>query len=401
MKEMILCKYGEIVLKGLNRHYFEKVLERDVCSRFAGGRYGKFKIHQAQSTMYIQPQEEGCDIDGAFFEAKHVFGFTGVARAAVAEKDIEDLKRVTREYIPAFLEGKKTFKVEAKRSDKLFPLKSPEICNEIGAVILQACPWIRVDVHNPDITVRAEIRESFAAIHAGQEKGAGGIPYGSGGKAMLLLSGGIDSPVAGQMAAKRGLTLEAVHFESIPYTSELALDKVLRLASKLAEYTGKVTVNVVSLTDIQMKIKKSCNEEYFTLLLRRSMMRIAQRIARMRKAGALVTGESVGQVASQTLPALTVTNEVCKIPVLRPLICSDKDEIVTYARKIDTFDISIEPYEDCCTVFTPKHPKTKPELEKVLAEEAKADLAEEETAAVKKLRRFTVKKDNNITEEIK
>lgn len=401
MKEIILCKFGEIVLKGLNRSYFEHVLERDLRSRFESGRYGKFKIYSAQSTSYLIPEEDNCDLDGAEDEVMHVFGFNGIARGVTAEKNIESIIATAKEYLPDRLSGYKTFKVEAKRSDKNFPQKSPEICAEVGGAALSCVPGIRVDVKNPEIVVRVEIREKFAVIHAGQKKGAGGIPYGSGGKCMLLLSGGIDSPVAGQMAAKRGLTLEAVHFESIPYTSELALDKVLRLASAVSRYTGKITVNVISLTDIQMRLRAKCKEEYFTILLRRSMMRLAQRTARARKAGALVTGESVGQVASQTLGALTATGEVCSLPVLRPLICSDKDEIVTYARKIDTFDISIEPYEDCCTIFTPKHPKTSPVIETVREEEKKADLAELEDAAYRAMRRFTVRPYDEITEEKK
>ena len=373
IKEILLCKYGEIVLKGANRKYFEDMLCREMKKRAVC--YGKFDIYRAQSTIYIEPMNDDADLDGMFAAAGKVFGIVAISRAAVCEKNMEDISRTAAEYVPAFLEGKKTFKVEAKRSDKSFALDSMAISREIGGVILDACPRIRVDVHQPDVIVKVEIREFGAYISAGQFKGAGGMPVGTNGRGLLLLSGGIDSPVAGYMMAKRGVRLDAVHFESFPYTSERAREKVLELARIVSEYAGDIYVHVVSLTHIQEELVKACEEDYFTLLLRRYMMTIAERIANMKGCTALITGESLGQVASQTMQALGVTDAAVSLPVFRPCIGMDKEEIVTIARKIDTFETSIQPYEDCCTVFTPKHPKTKPELEKVLVQENKLDFA--------------------------
>ncbi len=369
MKELLLCKYGEIVLKGANRKFFEDSLCREL--RHRAKMYGNFDIYRSQSTIYISPLNEDADMDGMFSTARRVFGIVAVARCAVAEKNIEDISRVAREYLPPMLAGKRSFKVVGKRSDKSFPLGSMEVAAEIGGVILDTMPHLKVDVHNPEIEVRVEIREFGAYIHAGHFSGAGGMPVGTNGKAMLLLSGGIDSPVAGYMIAKRGVRLEAVHFESFPYTSERARQKVLDLAKIVSEYSGTIPVHIVSLTHIQEELVKHCNEDYFTLLLRRYMMKIATILAERRDCGALVTGESLGQVASQTMKALAVTDCMADRPVFRPCIGMDKEEIVQIARKIDTFETSILPFEDCCTVFTPKHPKTKPDPEKVAAEEAK------------------------------
>lgn len=369
MKEILLCKYGEIVLKGANRKYFEDTLCRELKRK--ARRHGEFDIYRAQSTIYIEPKNENIDFEGMFESACKVFGITSVCRCAIAEKSLDDIARVVREYIPQFLSGKKSFKVECKRSDKSFPLNSIELAREMGGVVLSTLPRLKVDVHNPDETVVIEIREFGAYIHAGRFKGAGGMPVGTNGKAMLLLSGGIDSPVAGHMIAKRGVKLEAVHFESFPYTSERAKEKVLELAKIVSEYAGDIDVHVVSLTKIQEEIAKNCNEDYFTLLLRRYMMAIATKIAHKRGCGALITGESIGQVASQTMPAIGVTDCMSDLPVFRPCIGLDKEEIIQIARKIGTFDTSILPFEDCCTVFTPKHPKTRPELGKVEDEERK------------------------------
>ena len=372
MKEILLCKYGESVLKGANKRYFEDSLCKAL--RIRAKKYGNFDIIRAQSIIYVEPQDDFADIDGMFDAAMKTFGIVAVGRAAVCEKNLDDIKRVTREYIPQFLEGKKSFKVEGKRSDKTFPLNSMELSELLGGEILEATNGrIKVDVRKPEITVKVEIRERAAYVHAGQFRGAGGLPVGSGGHGMLLLSGGIDSPVAGYMMAKRGLRVEAVHFESFPYTSEMARDKVIRLARTVAEYTGDIYVHVVSLTKIQEEIAKHCEEDYFTLLLRRYMMTIASRIAGDHDSKCLITGESLGQVASQTMEAIAVTDNASTLPVFRPCIGMDKEEIVEIARKIGTFDISIEPYEDCCTVFTPRHPRTKPVLEKVLREEQKLD----------------------------
>ena len=369
-REILLCKYGEIVLKGANRKYFEDTLAREIKRRARA--YGDFDVRREQSTLYIEPKNDEADFDGLFLSVQKVFGIVTVARAAVCDKNIDEIRRVAAEYIPQFLEGKKTFKVEGKRSDKAFPLDSPALAREIGATILSAAR-VKVDVHNPDVVVRVEIRDFGACISAGAYKGACGMPISTNGKGLLLLSGGIDSPVAGYMMAKRGVTIEAVHFESFPYTSERAREKVLELASILAEYAGEVKVHVISLTHIQEELVKACQEDYFTLLLRRYMMTLAERVAKRRGCMALITGESLGQVASQTMQALGVTDNAVSLPVFRPCIGMDKEEIITISRKMGAFETSILPYEDCCTVFTPKHPKTKPELEKVLAEEQKLD----------------------------
>ena len=371
IKEILLCKYGEIVLKGANRRSFEDQLAKEL--RIRASRHGHFEINRAQSTVFIEPKDESADLEGMFDAARKVFGIVAVGRAAVAEKSMESIEAVTREYIPSFLRDKKTFKVEAKRSDKAFALGSPEISREIGGVILSCCPWMRVDVHEPEVTVRVEVREHSAYIHAGQFKAAGGLPVGTNGKGMLLLSGGIDSPVVGFMMAKRGVRLDAIHFESFPYTSERAREKVLELAKIVAQYSGPINVHIISLTHIQEELVRACEEDYFTLLLRRYMMALADRLAKDEDCQALITGESLGQVASQTIQAIGVTDPMTTLPVFRPCIGMDKEEIVQISRKIGAFATSILPYEDCCTVFTPRHPRTKPVLEKVVAQEEKLD----------------------------
>lgn len=369
MKEIILCKYGEIVLKGANRRYFEETLVKEM--RYRAANFGKFQITNVQSTMTIEPMDDFADLDGMYEAARRLFGIAAVGRAAVAEKNMDSIKEIAKAYLPQFLEGKRTFKVEAKRSDKTFPLASPEISREVGGAVLSACPRLKVDVHNPDVTVRVEVRDRAAYVHAGQLPGAGGLPVGTNGKGLLLLSGGIDSPVAGWMMAKRGVRLEALYFESIPYTSEQARQKVLDLAALVARWSGSIMVHVISLTHIQEELVRNCDEEYFTLLLRRYMMQLANMVAKKQDCQALITGESLGQVASQTMQALNVTNAVAEFPVFRPVIGMDKEEIVQIARRIDTFETSILPFEDCCTVFTPKHPKTRPVLEKVIEQEQK------------------------------
>lgn len=371
MKEVLLCKYGELILKGANKSYFENLLLKELRTRVK--RAGEFDISSAQSTIYIEPKDDFADIELALECAKKVFGIVSIDRAVVVEKDLGAIKAAAKEYLPQFLVGAKTFKADARRSDKTFPLKSPELMREVGGAVLEACPRLKVDVHNPDVTVRVEIRERGAYVHAGGVKGAGGMPLGSSGKGLLLLSGGIDSPVAGYMIAKRGVTLEALHFESFPYTSERAKEKVLELARLLCEYTTQIKVHVISLTHIQEELRRACDEDYFTLLLRRYMMTLAERVARRNHCHALITGESLAQVASQTMRAIEVTDNAVNMPVYRPCIGLDKEEIITIARKIDTFETSILPYEDCCTVFTPRHPKTRPELERVLEEEGKLD----------------------------
>lgn len=372
ISEVILCKYGEVILKGANRHSFEAALIKEIRRRACP--YGLFDIYGKQSTVFIVPKNAECDIDGMYEAAKRVFGIVGVNRAAVCEKNMESIKAVAREYLPSKLFGKRTFKVDAKRSDKRFPLKSPEISSEIGGVILSSVRGIKVDVHNPDVTVTVEVRDEYAYIRAGQEPGAGGLPPRSAGRGLLLLSGGIDSPVAGLMMAKRGMEIEALHFESFPYTSERALEKVMDLAQLMCEYTSKMYVHTISLTHIQEEIRDKCVEDYFTVLLRIFMMRLSERLALEYKCSALITGESLGQVASQTLGALGVTDAEVSIPVFRPCIGLDKEEIITYARRYGTLETSILPYEDCCTVFTPRHPKTQPRRELVYQELAKLDV---------------------------
>lgn len=363
MKEIILIKNGELALKGLNRRTFEDMLVKNMRRRLES--IGKFKFTIAQSTIVAEPEDETVDLDEAVERIGKIFGIAGFSRAAAVEKDMETILRSAEEYLAPQLLTVRSFKVEAKRSDKKFPMTSPEICRETGGYLLRKFPHLEVDVHNPDIVVTVEIRDTSAYIHGKQIKGAGGMPTGSAGRAALLISGGIDSPVAGYMMAKRGLELMAVHFASPPYTSERAEQKVHSLLKQVSKYSGRIALFVVPFTETQELIKDNCPEEIFTVIMRRMMMRVAQKIAAKEHAGALITGESVGQVASQTMQAIACTDSVCEIPVFRPLIGMDKDEVVAISRKIETFDISILPYEDCCTVFTPKHPRTRPTIDYV------------------------------------
>ncbi len=363
MKEIILAKFGEIVLKGLNKNNFEDALLRNVKRRLK--RLGKFDYWKAQSTLYIKPLDDEIDVDEVVDRVKKVFGIAKVARAISVPKEWSEITNAVSTYLDDALTCANTFKVKAKRADKKFPMGSPEICMELGGYILDNYPHLSVDVHNPDVVVNVEIREN-AFIHAGSEDAAGGIPVGTSGRAMLLLSGGIDSPVAGYMMAKRGVALSAIHFESPPYTSERARLKVEKLASLMAHYCGAINFHCVPFTEIQEVLREQAPEELFTILMRRLMMEVAQRICEKEDISALVTGESLGQVASQTMGAMVCTDNACRMPVFRPLIGMDKSEIVAISRKINTFETSIEPYEDCCTVFTPKHPKTKPVLRDVI-----------------------------------
>lgn len=371
MKEIILAKCGELVLKGLNRMSFEKTLVKNI--KRAISPFGEFNITVAQSTVYID-KEDFSDIDEVFEKVKKVFGIASLCKVAVCEKNIEEIKKKALEYSKEKLESVKTFKVAAKRSDKRFSMNSPEICREVGGYLLENVNGLKVDVHAPQAIITVEVRDFGAYIHCENDAGAGGMPYGSNGKACLLLSGGIDSPVAGYMMAKRGLKLSAVHFYSPPYTGELAKEKVISLAEILSDYCPDMDLYLVHFTEIQEEIKKKCREDLFTVIMRRFMVRLANVAAAKSGAGALVTGESLGQVASQTMEALNITDEISNMLVLRPLIGMDKDEIVVISRKIDTFETSVQPYEDCCTVFTPKHPKTKPNLAEIVAEENKLDI---------------------------
>ncbi len=369
MREIILAKYGEIALKGLNKHSFEEMLVKNIKRRL--NPHGKFSYSRAQSTIYITPQDDQQDMDGAMEILSKVFGIASICRAYEVPKDFAEIKAQAAVLFDEKLSQARTFKVAAKRADKRYPMNSPEICTELGAMLLEKYPHLTVRVKNPEVTVTVEIREKSAYLHAGAEEGAGGIPVGSSGRAMLLLSGGIDSPVAGYMIAKRGVRVSAIHFESPPYTSERARLKVEKLAKKISEYCGNIEFFCVPFTEIQEQMRVHCPEEYFTVIMRRLMMEIAQRICAEQGIQALITGESIGQVASQTMDAMVCTDAVCRMPVFRPVVGMDKKEIIAISRRIDTFDISVEPYEDCCTVFTPKHPKTKP----VLADVERAQLA--------------------------
>ncbi len=374
MTEIILLKYGEIALKGANKSSFEATLAKQIKYRMK--KYGKFEVTRAQSTVSVKPLDDQCDVDGAYEACKKIFGIVGVNRAVACEKNMESIIKTVKECCPDMLSGCKTFKIEAKRADKRFALTSPQICDECGGAVLETLPYIKVDVKHPDGVIRVEIRDEQAYIHPNQEKGAGGMPVGTNGKALLLLSGGIDSPVAGHMIGKRGVKIEALHFESFPYTSERALEKVGKLADLISEYNGKTTLHVINVKEIQEALRDNCDEDYFTLLLRRFMMKLAQKCAEEFGCSALVTGESIGQVASQTMDALCVTDSVVTMPVFRPCIGLDKEEIVEISRRIDTYETSVLPYEDCCTVFTPRHPRTRPELAKVIAQEEKINVEE-------------------------
>ncbi|MEE0913436.1 MAG: tRNA uracil 4-sulfurtransferase ThiI [Ruminococcus sp.] len=372
MKEIILLKDGEIVLKGLNRRAFEDVLKKNIKGAIRS--LGSFEISSAQSIIYVKPLSDDIDLDEVCERVSRVFGIVSYSRAAVCEeKTLESVMQTAPVYLEKELKNAKTFKVEAKRSDKKFPYKSPEICRELGGEILSKFPHLKVDVHNPDVTVNVEIRDFGAYVHGAPLKGAGGIPVGTSGRAAILISGGIDSPVAAYMMAKRGVKLTAIHFASPPYTSKRAEDKVVRLLRKVSRYAGRLTMYTVPFTKIQERIKDECPEELFTIIMRRLMAEISEKIAIDNDCSALITGESLGQVASQTIGALGCTNEASDMIIFRPLIGMDKQEIIDISYKIDTFETSIEPYEDCCTVFTPKHPRTRPVLKYVKEAQEKAD----------------------------
>lgn len=371
MKETILIKLGELVLKGLNRKNFEIILLKNIRRRLSG--LGDFEVKSAQSTIYVIPKNDDADLDAAEERIGKIFGIVAYSRACVIEKDLDSIKKAAAEYLKDELLEAHTFKVETKRSDKKFPYDSPTISTEVGGYLLESFPNLSVNVHEPDIIVRVEVRDFGAYVHGSPRPGAGGIPVGTGGKAAILISGGIDSPVAAWSIAKRGVELTAIHFASPPYTSQRAEEKVVRLLEKVSEYSGRMEMITVPFTHIQEEILEKCPEELFTIIMRRFMMKTAQRIARKHKCEALITGESLGQVASQTIQAIACTDAAATMPVFRPLIGTDKAEIVSISHKIGTFDISIEPYEDCCTVFTPKHPRTRPILHIVEAAEQALD----------------------------
>ena len=371
MNEIFLLKLGEIVLKGSNKRQFENKLRSNVRRRMK--HYGNFDVYIMQSTVYVQPMDDECDVEGAWEACRSIFGVVSLCRCRPCEKNLDAIFNAIEEYLGDDLDCAKSFKVESKRSDKAFPMTSIQLSQAIGGRLAEAHPTVAVDVHHPDYTVFVEVRDLAAYVHGPAEPGAGGLPTGVGGRAMCLLSGGIDSPVAAWMMAKRGMEIECVHFFSYPYTSQLAKDKVIELARLVTRYSGRMTLNVVSFTKIQEAIRDNCPEEFFTLIMRRFMMEISMRIGKDHGCGALITGENLGQVASQTLEAMAVTGAVVDIPIFMPLVGMDKEDIVTIARRIGTMETSVLPYEDCCTVFTPKHPKTKPTLGQVLHAERKLD----------------------------
>ena len=389
MKEIFLLKLGEIVLKGANKRQFESKLRQNIRRRMKA--YGNFDVYLIQSTVYVEPMDDDCDIEGAWEACSSIFGVVSLCRCRPCEKNLDAIFNAVEEYLGDDLDCAKSFKVESKRSDKRFPLTSIGISQEIGGRLAEAHPGVAVDVHNPDYTVYVEIRDLAAYVHGPAQPGAGGLPTGVGGRAMCLLSGGIDSPVAAYMIAKRGVEIECVHFFSYPYTSQLAKDKVLELARLVTRYSGRMTVDIVSFTEIQEAIRDNCPEEFFTLIMRRFMMEISQAIAKQHGCGALITGENLGQVASQTMEAMAVTGAVVDIPIFMPLVGMDKEEIVTIARKIGTLETSILPYEDCCTVFTPKHPKTKPTLGQVINAERNLDREALIKKALDSVEKVTVK----------
>ena len=372
MNDMILLKPGELVLKGLNRHFFEDRLRANVARRLRS--LGEFRITSVQSTIYVEPLSEDIDMEEAFRRCHQIFGVIAVCRAAACPKEKEAIAKTAVEYLGEQLSRAKSFKVESKRSDKTFPMTSIQLSQYVGGVIGEAFPDLPADMHHPELEVNVEIREQAAYVHAGGEPAAGGLPVGTCGRAVSLLSGGIDSPVATWMIARRGVQIIPVHFFSFPYTSELAKQKVLDLAKLLLPWCGRLTVEVIPFTHIQEEIRDKCPEPYFTLIMRRFMMRLSQEVALANGCGALVTGENLGQVASQTMEALRCTEAPLTLPVLRPLIGMDKEEIIRRARELGTFETSILPYEDCCTVFTPKHPRTRPTPEEVAEAEAALDV---------------------------
>ncbi len=386
MNEIILLKLGEMVLKGLNRRSFEDKLQANIHRRL--WPYGQFKVYTRQSTTYVEPKSDDCDVEGAFEALKKVFGIVGLSLARPCEKDKDAIVAACRQFLDDKLSAARTFKVESKRADKSFPMNSIQLSQYVGGELDELYPDLHVDVHHPELTVYVEIRDFAAYVHADPEPGAGGLPVGINGRAVSLLSGGIDSPVSSWMIAKRGVALDMVHFFSYPYTSPEAKEKVIQLARDLLPYTGRLTVHVVPFTAIQEELRRSCPEELFTIIMRRFMMRISQEVARRCGAKALVTGECLGQVASQTMDAMLCTGAVVQLPVLRPCIGMDKEEIVQISRRIGTYNTSILPYEDCCTVFTPRHPRLRPILSEVEAAEAGLDIEGLVKAAVDGIERI-------------
>ena len=387
MKDIILLKQGEMVLKGLNKHRFDQRLQANIRYRIRG--CGKFKVYSRQSIVYVEPADDAADVDAAFEALKTVFGIITMTRAAACEKDRDAIAKLAVEYLREAMQSAGSFKVETRRGDKSFPMTSIELSQFVGGELSDAYPDVRVDVHNPELTVNIEIRDYAAFVHGTSVPGAGGMPLESNGRAVTMLSGGIDSPVSTWMIARRGAKPIPVHFFSFPYTSEQAKEKVVELTRILTQYCGSMTIEVVPFTHIQEEIRDKCPERYFTLIMRRFMMRISDYIAKSNGCGAIITGENLGQVASQTMEAMAVSQSVTDLPVLQPLVGMDKEDIVRIARKIGTFDTSILPYEDCCTVFTPRHPETRPTVEEVAEAESALDvqgLIDEAVGGIERIR---------------
>ena len=385
--DIILLKQGEIILKGLNRREFEIKLLSNIKRRLK--QFGDFNIYSMQSAIYVEPQGD-CDMEAALEAAKSVFGILAISRAAACEKDKDAIIETAAAYLGPALEAARSFKVESKRADKRFPMSSIELSQYVGGLLHKRFPHLKPDMHTPELTVNVEVRDLAAYVHGPAEPGAGGLPVGVGGRMVTLLSGGIDSPVAAYMIARRGVRIIPIHFFSHPYTSEMAKEKVLTLTKLLTKYCGRLMVEIVPFTHIQEEIRRNCPEGYLTIIMRRFMMRIAQRIAMDNGCTALVTGENLGQVASQTAEALAVTQECVSLPVLRPLVAFDKKEIIERARFIGTYDTSILPYEDCCTVFTPRRPRTKPQIADVLTAEAPLEINKLVSEAVDGIERVAI-----------
>ncbi len=368
-----MIKYSEIGIKGKNRYVFEDILVKNIKNVLHKELESGFEVRKADGRIYVTSEEE--ETDETVAALKRVFGIAGICPVAQYEKcDLEELKPEVLKYIAdTYGDRAFTFKVNTRRADKNYPLTSVEINERLGEAILDAFPNTKVDVHSPEVLLQVEVRPLDINIYSKVIPGPGGMPVGSSGKAMLLLSGGIDSPVAGYMISKRGVTIDAVYFHAPPYTSERAKQKVVDLAKIISAYTGRIRLHVVNFTDIQMKIYEVCPHDELTIIMRRYMMRIAEHFAGESGAMGLVTGESIGQVASQTMQSMMVTNDVCTMPVYRPLCAFDKQDIIAISQKIGTYETSILPFEDCCTIFVAKHPVTKPKLERITASEKKLE----------------------------
>jgi thiamine biosynthesis protein ThiI len=371
-KNTFIVRCGEVALKGMNKPYFERVLVERI--RKALKKYDGADVRRQEGLIFVNTPEE-IGVDGVIADISKVFGVASVSHAVEVESDIDAICRKAGEYMLDLMKKRdiKTFKAEAKRADKTFPMESPRIAKEVGGAVLKACQVLKVDVHNPECVLYVNVRKNKSFIYADKVKGFGGLPLGTNGKGLILLSGGIDSPVAAWMMAKRGMLIEAVHFHSYPYTSERAQEKVHDLARIVAGYCGRIKVHSINLLEIQQAIGENCPEDEMTILSRRFMMMIAERVAKRSGCDMLITGENIGQVASQTVQGLVVTDNAVDMPVMRPLIAFDKVDIMDLAQKIGTFETSIQPFEDCCTVFLPKHPVTKPKLERILESESKLD----------------------------